>query len=153
MSCVQPIHCIIWLDSKLPFRSHAEKWTTKTQAVAYHLKGLTNMKHGSLPKAVQRAVRACVEPILLSRTEACNPGGTRPVWNHPSKEVPTRTSHLVQRMNKALNAIYAASCPYGERLEARRIRFAARLKFLDKAHSLAKRTAPPTPSIMKTIKH
>ncbi|RKK92846.1 hypothetical protein BFJ70_g17761, partial [Fusarium oxysporum] len=32
----------IWLDSSLSFRVHAEKWTAKSQAVAYHLRGLTN---------------------------------------------------------------------------------------------------------------
>ncbi|KAF6519542.1 hypothetical protein HZS61_007813 [Fusarium oxysporum f. sp. conglutinans] len=59
----------IWLDSSLSFRVHAEKWTAKSQAVAYHLRGLTNTIHGLLPSAVRSAVRACVEPVLLYGTE------------------------------------------------------------------------------------
>ncbi|RKK39565.1 hypothetical protein BFJ69_g18522, partial [Fusarium oxysporum] len=55
----------IWLDSNLSFRVHAEKWTAKSQAVAHHLRGLTNTIHGPLPSAVRSAVRACVEPVLL----------------------------------------------------------------------------------------
>ncbi|KAG6990159.1 hypothetical protein FocnCong_v020007 [Fusarium oxysporum f. sp. conglutinans] len=55
----------IWLDSSLSFRVHAEKWTAKSQAVAHHLRGLTNTIHGPLPSAVRSAVRACVEPVLL----------------------------------------------------------------------------------------
>ncbi|RKK66015.1 hypothetical protein BFJ69_g15774 [Fusarium oxysporum] len=41
----------IWLDRSLSFRVHAEKWTAKSQAVAYHLRGLTNTIHGPLPSA------------------------------------------------------------------------------------------------------
>ncbi|KAG7420539.1 hypothetical protein Forpi1262_v016153 [Fusarium oxysporum f. sp. raphani] len=59
----------IWLDSSLSFRVHAEKWTAKSQAVAHHLRGLTNTIHGPLPSAVRSAVRACVEPVLLYGTE------------------------------------------------------------------------------------
>ncbi|TVY74420.1 hypothetical protein Focb16_v004649 [Fusarium oxysporum f. sp. cubense] len=59
----------IWLDSNLSFRVYAEKWTAKSQAVAHHLRGLTNTIHGLLPSAVRGAVRACVKPVLLYGTE------------------------------------------------------------------------------------
>ncbi|KAH7464077.1 hypothetical protein FOMA001_g17794 [Fusarium oxysporum f. sp. matthiolae] len=65
----------IWLDSSLSFRVHAEKWTAKSQAVAHHLRGLTNTIHGPLPSAVRSAVRACVEPVLLYGTEVWSTGG------------------------------------------------------------------------------
>ncbi|KJZ68078.1 hypothetical protein HIM_12534 [Hirsutella minnesotensis 3608] len=55
----------VWLDSTLSFKTHVEKWTAKAQAVAFHLRRLTNTKHGPLPSAVRRAVRACVIPVLL----------------------------------------------------------------------------------------
>jgi hypothetical protein len=29
----------IWLDSRLSFRLHVEKWAAKAKAVAYHLRG------------------------------------------------------------------------------------------------------------------
>ncbi|KAM4067478.1 lipase, class 3 [Hirsutella rhossiliensis] len=63
----------IWLDSTLSFKTHVEKWTAKAQVVAYHLKSLANTKHGPLPGAVRRAVRACIEPVLLHGTEAWYP--------------------------------------------------------------------------------
>ncbi|XP_044715281.1 RNase H domain-containing protein [Hirsutella rhossiliensis] len=63
----------IWLDSTLSFKTHVEKWTAKAQVVAYHLKSLANTKHGPLPGAVRRAVRACIEPVLLHGTEAWRP--------------------------------------------------------------------------------
>ncbi|KAF5236481.1 hypothetical protein FANTH_11249 [Fusarium anthophilum] len=59
----------IWLDSSLSFRVHAEKWTAKLQAVAHHLQGLTNTIYGPLSSAIQSAVRACIEPVLLYGTE------------------------------------------------------------------------------------
>ncbi|KAI7764315.1 hypothetical protein LZL87_014230 [Fusarium oxysporum] len=68
----------IWLDSRLSFRLHIEKWAAKAKAVAYHLRGLTNTAHGPLPSAVQGAVRAYVEPVLLHGSEAWYPGKTRP---------------------------------------------------------------------------
>jgi hypothetical protein len=42
----------IWLDSRLSFRVHVEKWAAKAKAVVYHLRGLTNTIHGPLPSAV-----------------------------------------------------------------------------------------------------
>ncbi|CVL09335.1 uncharacterized protein FMAN_15499 [Fusarium mangiferae] len=52
----------IWLDSRLSFRVHVEKWAAKAHAVAYHLRGLANTIHCPLPSAVRSAVMACVEP-------------------------------------------------------------------------------------------
>ncbi|KAM5344599.1 hypothetical protein ACJ41O_013134 [Fusarium nematophilum] len=161
----------IWLDSTLSFKTHVEKWTAKAHSIAYHLRGLTNTRHGPLPGAVQRAVRACVEPILLYGAEAWYPGETRPRWNKPSKEVMTQTRHLVQRMSRVLKQSMRAILPVWKTtpipilhresgippvlqlLEARRIRFAARLKSLDEAHPLVGRTAPSTPpAIHRAIK-
>ncbi|XP_044718774.1 reverse transcriptase (RNA-dependent DNA polymerase) domain-containing protein [Hirsutella rhossiliensis] len=61
----------LWLDRKLTFKTHVEKWTAKAQAVANHIRSLGNTRRGALPRAMQRAVRACVEPILLFGVEAC----------------------------------------------------------------------------------
>ncbi|KAF5255354.1 hypothetical protein FOXYS1_14244 [Fusarium oxysporum] len=43
----------IWMDSRLLFRVHVEKWAAKAKAVAYHLRGLTNTIHGPLPSAFE----------------------------------------------------------------------------------------------------
>jgi ribonuclease HI len=152
----------IWLDSRLSFRIHVEKWAAKAQAVAYHLRGLTNTKHGPLPAAVRSAVRACVEPVLLYGAEAWYPGTTRPRWNQPTKDLSSSNQHLIQRMTKAMNQSMRAILPVwkttpiaalhresgippvAQLLEARRLRFSARLKSLDEAHPLASRTRPPS---------
>ncbi|TXB97769.1 hypothetical protein FocTR4_00016925 [Fusarium oxysporum f. sp. cubense] len=140
---------------------HVEKWAAKAKAVAYHLRGLTNTIHGPLPSAVRSAVRACVEPVLLHGSEAWYPGRTRPRWNQPTKDLPSSNQHLVQIMAKAMNQAMRAILPVwkttptailhresgippvDQLLEARRLRFSARLKSLDEAHPLAGRTRPP----------
>ncbi|KAJ3455198.1 hypothetical protein MRS44_013798 [Fusarium solani] len=152
----------IWLDSRLSFRIHVEKWAAKAQAVAYHLRGLTNTIHGPLPSAVRSAVRACVEPVLLHGSEAWYPGRTRPRWSQPAKDMPSSNQHLIQRMAKAMNQAMRAILPVwrttpiaalhresgippvDQLLEARRLKFSARLKSLDEAHPLASRTRPPS---------
>ncbi|KAM4058704.1 RNase H domain-containing protein [Hirsutella rhossiliensis] len=136
----------IWLDSTLTFKTHVEKWTAKAQAVAYHLKGLTNTNRGPLPGAVRRAVRACIEPQLFFGAEAWYPGMTCPRWNKPAKEGPSRIRHLIRRMDKSLNTAMRAILPVWKTtplsarhreagippvshlLQACRTRFAARLK-------------------------
>ncbi|KAM4058241.1 endonuclease-reverse transcriptase domain-containing protein [Hirsutella rhossiliensis] len=161
----------IWLDSTLSFKTHVEKWTAKAQVVAYHLKGLANTKHGPLPGAVRRAVRACIEPVLLHGAEAWYPGLTSPRWIQPAKEGPSGIQQLIRKMNKSLhtsiravlpvwrttpiNALHRESGipPAIQLLEARRMRFSARLKSLDEAHPLVKRTArPKPPAIHRSIK-
>ncbi|XP_044721803.1 RNase H domain-containing protein [Hirsutella rhossiliensis] len=150
----------IWLDSTLTFKTHVEKWTAKAQAVAYHLKGLTNTNRGPLPGAVRRAVRACIEPQLFFGAEAWYPGMTCPRWNKPAKEGPSRIRHLIRRMDKSLNTAMRAILPVWKTtplsarhreagippvshlLQACRTRFAARLKSLDEAHPLARPRQP-----------
>ncbi|KAI6747492.1 hypothetical protein HG530_015886 [Fusarium avenaceum] len=79
----------IWLDSRLSFRVHVEKWATQAQAVAYHLRGLTNTKHGPLPSDVRSEVKGCIEPVLLYGAEAWYPGTIRPQWSQPTKDRPS----------------------------------------------------------------
>ncbi|KAF5262424.1 hypothetical protein FOXYS1_6847 [Fusarium oxysporum] len=110
---------------------------------------------------MRSAVRACVEPVLLHGSEAWYPGRTRPRWNQPTKDLPSSNQHLVQRMTKAMNQAMRAILPVwkttpitalhresgippvDQLLEARRLRFSARLKSLDDTHPLARRTPPP----------
>ncbi|KAH7471133.1 hypothetical protein FOMA001_g13258 [Fusarium oxysporum f. sp. matthiolae] len=151
----------IWLDSRLSFRIHVEKWAAKAKAVAYHLLGLTNTIHGPLSSDVRSAVRACVEPVLLHGSEAWYPGKARPRWTQPMKDLPSSNQHLLQRMSKAMNQAMRAILPVwkttpatilhresgippiDQLLDARRLRFSARLKSLDESHPLASRTRPP----------
>ena len=161
----------IWLDSTLTFKTHVEKWTAKAQAVAHHLRGLANTKHGPLPSAMQRAVRACVEPVLLHGVDAWYPGLRSPRWSQPTKEGSSGIQQLLRKMNKSLHNSMRAVLPVWrttpiaalhresgippiiQLLETRRMRFAARLKRVDEAHPLAKRTLQPEPpTIHRSIK-
>ncbi|KAG6989251.1 putative RNA-directed DNA polymerase from transposon BS [Fusarium oxysporum f. sp. conglutinans] len=94
----------IWLDSSLSFRVHAEKWTAKSQAVAHHLRGLTNTIHGPLPSAVRSAVRACVEPVLLYGTEATH------IPSAHQAEVPSSNREQLQNPSSRTNELLAP-CP------------------------------------------
>ncbi|EXU94515.1 reverse transcriptase domain protein [Metarhizium robertsii] len=158
----------IWLDKKLTFRTHIEKWAAKAKKAAGHLHGLCNTKHGPLPAAVRRAVKACVEPILLYGMEAWYTGTESYTAWHGTKKVRPQIQHLVDKLDPVLRRAIRAILPVWKTtpvpiyhqesgippvpllLEARRIRFAARLKSLDLAHPLAQRTAP-TP-IVRAIK-
>ncbi|RKK35990.1 hypothetical protein BFJ67_g13012, partial [Fusarium oxysporum f. sp. cepae] len=151
----------IWLDSRLSFRLHVEKWAAKAKAVAYHLRGLTNTVHDPPPSAVRSAVRACVESVLLHGSQAWYPGRTRPRWTQPTKDLPSCNQHLIQIMTKAMNQAMRAVLPVwkttpiaalhresgvppvDQLLDAGRLRFSARLKSLDEAPPLANRTRPP----------
>ncbi|EFY94394.2 Ribonuclease H domain protein [Metarhizium robertsii ARSEF 23] len=148
----------IWLDKKLTFRTHIEKWAAKVKKVAGHLHGLCNTKHGPLPVAVRRAVEACVEPILLYGMEAWYTGTESYTAWHGTKKVRPQIQHLVDKLDPVLRRAIRAILPVWKTtpvpiyhqesgippvpllLEARRIRFAARLKSLDLAHPLAQRT-------------
>ncbi|KAJ6437642.1 endonuclease/exonuclease/phosphatase [Purpureocillium lavendulum] len=161
----------IWLDSTLAFKTHVEKWTAKAQKVAHHLKAMTTTNRGPLPSAVRRAVRACIEPQLLFGAEAWYPGMTRPNWSQPTREGPSGIMHLVRRMDKSLHTAVRAVLPIwkttplsaryreagippvSQLLESCRLRFAARLRSLDKAHPLVVRTEPiRAPVINRAIK-
>ena len=100
-----------WLDRKLTFKTHVEKWTAKAQAVAHHLRSLGNTRRGAMPSAVQRAVRTCVEPILLFRVEAWYPGTTSPRRRQPTKEGPPRIQQPERKMSKALKQAIRAIVP------------------------------------------
>ncbi|KID97251.1 hypothetical protein MAJ_06738, partial [Metarhizium majus ARSEF 297] len=120
---------------------------------------------------MQRAVRACVEPILLFGTEAWYPGITSPRLRRPKIVGPSRIQQLVKRMNKALKQAIRAILPTWrttpitalhresgippvlQLLETRRLRFSARIESLDLAHPLVKRTVEETPRpVIKAIK-
>ena len=137
--------------------------------MAYHLRSLINTKHAPLPAAVRRAVRACVEPILLYGIEAWYPGSTSPSWSKPSKEISTKLKTLIQKMSKCLKQSMRATLsvwrttpvaalhressipPVEQLLEAVRLRFAARLKSLDAAHPLASRTQRAEPPVIHRV--
>ncbi|KAJ6437552.1 Intermediate cleaving peptidase 55 [Purpureocillium lavendulum] len=116
-------------------------------------------------------IDSCVEPVLLHGVEAWYPGLTSPRWTQPTKEGPSGIQELLRKMNKSLHNSMRAVLPVWrttpiaalhresgippivQLLESRRMSFAARLKRLDEAHPLAKRTLQPKqPTIHRSIK-
>jgi hypothetical protein len=83
----------LWLDSRLSFRIHVEKCAAKAKAVAYHLRGLSNTKHGPLPSTMRSAVRACVEPVFRGVVPGHNQAAMEPACQRPTSEQPTRTEN------------------------------------------------------------
>ncbi|KAJ6437079.1 reverse transcriptase [Purpureocillium lavendulum] len=153
----------LWLDRKLSFKFHVDEWSAKARRVANVLKGIANTKHGPLPRAVRRAVKACVEPTLFYGAEAWYPGETAPSVANPNRLVSTQIKHLVLRLDKVLRHAVRAALPvwkttpipamYREAgtppahiaLAAQQIRFSARLKSLDGRHPLVKRASRKPP--------
>ncbi|KAF5714461.1 reverse transcriptase [Fusarium mundagurra] len=132
----------IWLDSRLSFRIHVEKWAGKAHAVTYHLRGLANTIRGPLPSAilVPRYCQTKMEQAYQRHTiwqsashtkneQGFTPvhGAILPVW----KTTPIAILHRESGIP-----------PVDQLLGKRRWRFSARLKSLDDAHPLVRRTLP-----------
>ena len=153
----------VWLDRKLAFRTHVDHWTAKARKAAGHLRSLCNTRHGPSPAAVRRAVRACVEPVLLYGAEVWFPGTEHRISLFATKTRP-QIQHLLDKLNSTLRLAIKAILPVwkpiyyresgippaAQLLDASRTRFAARLKSLDLAHPLAQRTA--CPKIVRGVK-
>ncbi|OAQ65636.1 endonuclease/reverse transcriptase [Purpureocillium lilacinum] len=146
----------LWLDRKLSFKFHVDEWSAKARRVANLLKGIANTKHGPLPRAVRRAVKACAEPTLFYGAEAWYPGEVAPSVANPNRIVSTQVKHLVLRLDKVLRHAVRAALPVWKTtpipamhreagtppasiaLAAQQFRFSARLKSLDGRHPLVK---------------
>ncbi|KAF6515771.1 hypothetical protein HZS61_004512 [Fusarium oxysporum f. sp. conglutinans] len=87
-----PESALRWLDSRLSFRIHVEKWAAKAKAVAYHLRVLSDTKHGPLPGAVRNAVRGVSRASPALRFRSVVPGHDKatmkPAYQKPAIEQP-----------------------------------------------------------------
>ncbi|PZR61209.1 MAG: hypothetical protein DI537_52575, partial [Stutzerimonas stutzeri] len=158
----------LWLDRRLSFKFHVDEWSAKARRVANLLKGIANTKHGPLPRAVRRAVKACVEPTLFYGAEAWYPGEVAPSVANPNRIVSTQVKHLVLRLDKVLRHAVRAALPVWKTtpipamhreagtppahiaLAAQQIRFSAGLKSLDGRHPLVKRASRKPPRARHT---
>ncbi|PWI64394.1 hypothetical protein PCL_10507 [Purpureocillium lilacinum] len=158
----------LWLDRRLSFKFHVDEWSAKARRVANLLKGIANTKHGPLPRAVRRAVKACVETTLFYGAEAWYPGQVAPSVANPNRIVSTQVKHLVLRLDKVLRHAVRAALPVWKTtpipamhreagtppasiaLAAQQIRFSARLKSLDGRHPLVKRASRKPPRARHT---
>ncbi|KAF5006537.1 hypothetical protein FDECE_7106 [Fusarium decemcellulare] len=144
----------LWLDRKLSFKAHIDEWNSKARVISNLLRRIANSQCGPPPDATRKAVKACIEPMLLYGSEAWYPG--REIDGKPS-----RTQHLLYKMHKTYISSLRATAPvwkttplpalYRESgfppidilIESHRRRFAARLQSLDSAHPLVQYLKPP----------
>jgi hypothetical protein len=84
----------VWLDRKLNFKNHVQKWSASAAAVANLLRSITNTQRGPPPIHTRKAVQACVIPVLTYGLEAWYPGEIN------SRGSPTKIQHLIDRMHK-----------------------------------------------------
>jgi hypothetical protein len=140
-----------WLDRKLSWRTHTQKWTAKASTVSNLLRRIANTKHGPPPNYTRKAVKACVEPMLLYGAAAWYPGNRedgRPVKYITLLRKMKNVYHSALRAvapvwkTTPLAALYRESGfpPLEILLESHRRRYAARLLSLDADHPLTTRT-------------
>ncbi|KAJ4176432.1 hypothetical protein NW755_14951 [Fusarium falciforme] len=151
----------VWLDRKLSFKTHVMKWAVKARKITNLLRSFTSTTRGLGPAAVQKAVRACVEPTLLYAAEAWYAGRTvqRIIPSQPqdTRTVSTCSESLIRYIDSTvktsiravlpvwkttpLAAIHRESGipPAEQLLESVRQRFSARIQSLDQKHPLTQR--------------
>ena len=148
----------VYFDRGLGFKGHVDVAAAKAKRVAAGIKSLGNTVRGPPPFLLQRAVQACVQPILCYGAEAWWPGATRTRGIGPrAREVPNQVGGLVTQLEKVQNyalrgalPVYrttpaavlqreAGLPPVKVALDHRAALMAARLKKLDGRHPLVRR--------------
>ncbi|KAJ3478790.1 hypothetical protein NLG97_g8480 [Lecanicillium saksenae] len=143
----------IWLDRKLTFNDHIQKWTQKARRVINHLRVMNNTVRGMSATAARRAVWAVTMPILFHGLDAWLPGldtDSRPKRNCISG---TNLNKIQRVLNLACKMILpmwkttpleflwkeAGIPPASVLLRHIQERIAVRYATLDKAHPVSKR--------------
>ncbi len=144
----------IWLDKKLTFNNHIEKWCHKARTVINHLRVMNNTVRGMSAMAARRAVWAVVLPTLFYGLDVWLPGldtgDSRLQRNHISK---TNLSKIQRVLNLSCRMILpvwkttpveflwkeAGIPPASVLMRNIQERIAVRYATLDKAHPISKR--------------
>ncbi|KAJ6785029.1 hypothetical protein PWT90_10770 [Aphanocladium album] len=144
----------IWLDKKLTFNHHINKWSQKARGVINHLRVMNNTVRGMSAEAARRAVWAVAMPTLFYGLDAWLPGldtgDSHLRRNHISK---TNLGKIQRVLNLACKMILpvwkttpleflwreAGIPPASVLLRHIQERVAVRHATLDKAHPISKR--------------
>lgn len=59
----------VWLDERLTFKEHTDKWLNKANLITCHLRRLGNTQRGTPASALRYAVKGCILPTLLFGAE------------------------------------------------------------------------------------
>lgn len=148
----------IWLDRKLSFLTHCQKWAAKAALVATHLRRLNNTQRGSSPQLLWQVVKACINPVALYGAEVWWPGDKILSWsNGRQKELKHRCNrhlnHLSKPIISGIRAILptyrttpipalhreAGIPPVSILLAGLRLRHSLRIQTLDQEHPLRRR--------------
>ncbi|KID94004.1 Ribonuclease H-like protein, partial [Metarhizium majus ARSEF 297] len=142
----------LWLDRKLTFKTHVEKRTAKAQAVAHHLRSLGEHPARRLAERRAEGRQGLCRADSALRLGSVNPAACAENEQSPQAGHPSHSPDLEDHTDRCL-AAESGIPPVHQLLEARRLRFSARIKSLDHAHPLAKRTTEIAPRpIIKCIK-
>ncbi|KAJ5925544.1 hypothetical protein N7454_008183 [Penicillium verhagenii] len=151
----------IWFDRRLTWRKHVSVRAAKARVVAYHIRSLARTTYGPPASALRKATLTCVYPSLLYGSEVWYGGVTKPGRHARDGEVKSRVGWHRDTLDKTLTLAARGALPVWRTtptvslyrdlglplaiaaLEESRLRFALRLKLVDKDHLLAKRANPP----------
>lgn len=148
----------IWLDRKLSFLTHCQKWAAKAALISNHLRRLNHTQRGSSPRLIWQAVKACVIPTALYGAEVWWPGDSILSWSSGrQKELKHRCNRLLSYLGKPLisgirailpiyrttpiSALHRESGipPVSILLAGIRLRHALRIQTLDQKHPMRQR--------------
>lgn len=68
----------MFLDSRLLFKHHVTTWSAKALSLAQNLRRLNFVQRGAAPKALIKAIDACIVPVATFGAEVWWPGLSRP---------------------------------------------------------------------------
>ncbi|KID78673.1 Ribonuclease H-like protein [Metarhizium guizhouense ARSEF 977] len=144
----------VWLDRKLTFNTHIEKWSLKANKVISQLLFVNNTVRGTSAIAARRAVYAVALPTLLYGLDTWFPGFISETTHKRARTITrTQLSKLQVILNKACQAVLpvwkttprvilwkeAGIPPADIILKQMQARTALRYAMLDAAHPIARR--------------
>ena len=155
----------VWFDRRLTFKRHIQERCARAEKVARHLRNLANTKNGPPAHALRKAVTTVVIPTALYAAETWYAGRKIPARNRAQRArgatVSARVGWHVETVQRAINTAARAALPVWRTtpnrtlcrdagipsadiaLEEARLRFAFRLRTLDRDHLLVARMEAP----------
>ncbi|KAK9443865.1 putative RNA-directed DNA polymerase from transposon BS, partial [Metarhizium brunneum] len=144
----------VWLDRKLTFNTHVEKWSLKAKKVISQLRFVNNTLRGTSAAAARRAVYAVALPTLFYGLDTWFPGFPSELTHKSARTITkTQLSKLQVILNKACHAVLpiwkttpqvilwkeAGIPPVDIILKQQAARTALRYAILDAAHPVSRR--------------
>jgi ribonuclease HI len=144
----------VWLDHRLTFSTHIEKWSLKASKVVSQLRFVNNTVRGTSAVAARRAVYAVALPTLFYGLDTWFPGFPSELTHRKARTITkTQLSKIQAILNKACHAVLpvwkttprvilwkeAGIPPADIILKQHQARTALRYAMVDVAHPVARR--------------